>query len=44
LASRGWLMTPLPVVYLFSVIVGAIAFVLILDFARIPVFNRLQIE
>jgi H+-transporting ATPase len=44
LASRGWFMTPLPLALLLSVFGGAIAFVLILDFARIPVFKRLHIE
>jgi H+-transporting ATPase len=44
LASLGWLMTPSPPMLLLSVFGGAIAFALMLDFARIPVFKRLQIE
>jgi H+-transporting ATPase len=44
LASRGWLMASLPLVLLSTVFGGAIAFALILDFVRIPVFKRLHIE
>jgi H+-transporting ATPase len=44
LASRGWLMAPLPFLVLLSVFTGTIVYILMLDFARIPVFKRLHIE
>jgi H+-transporting ATPase len=44
LASRGWLMAPLPLDLLLAVLGVAIACVLVLDVVRIPVFKRLHIE
>jgi len=44
LASRGWLMAPLPLDLLLAVFVGAMSCVLILDVLRIPVFKRLHIQ
>ena len=44
LASRGWLMAPLPLDLLLAVLGVAIVCVLVLDVVRIPVFKRLHIE
>ena len=43
LAARGWFIAPLPPLSLCSVLVGAAAFALLLDFVRIPVFRRLEV-
>jgi hypothetical protein len=36
-------MTPLPVFVVGGILVAAVVFAFILDFAKIPVFNRLSI-
>ena len=43
LAGCGWLMQPLPVWILGSVLVGAFAFAFALDLVKLPVFSRLKI-
>jgi H+-transporting ATPase len=43
LAGCGWLMMPLPVWVLGSVLAGAIVFVLVLDWVKVRVFGRLKI-
>jgi H+-transporting ATPase len=43
LAGCGWLMMPLPLWVLGSVLAGAIAFVFVLDLVKVSVFRRLQI-
>jgi H+-transporting ATPase len=43
LAERGWLMMPLPLVVLTSVLGGAIAFAFVLDLVKVSVFSRLKI-
>jgi H+-transporting ATPase len=43
LAGCGWFMAPLPLGMLITVLAGAMAFALILDFVKVPVFNRLKI-
>lgn len=43
LAGCGWLMLPLPLWTLASVLAGAIAFTFILDLAKVLVFSRLKI-
>jgi H+-transporting ATPase len=43
LAGFGWLMTPLPVWVLASVLAGAIAFTFAMDLAKCLVFSRLKI-
>jgi len=43
LAGRGWLMIPLPLWVLGSVVAGAIAFAFVLDLVKAPAFSRLNI-
>jgi H+-transporting ATPase len=43
LAACGWLMMPLPIVILSSVLVGAIAFAFVLDLVKVSVFRHLKI-
>jgi H+-transporting ATPase len=43
LATRGWLMLPLPPLTVAIVLVGAIAFAFVLDLIKVPVFSRLKI-
>ena len=43
LAGCGWLMMPLPVWVLASVLAGATVFVFALDLVKVPVFGRLKI-
>ncbi len=43
LAACGWLMMPLPVRVLASVLVGAIVFVFVLDWVKVSVFERLEL-
>jgi H+-transporting ATPase len=43
LAERGWLMRPLSLLVLISVLGGAIAFALVLDLVKVSVFSRLKI-
>jgi H+-transporting ATPase len=43
LAERGWLMRPLSLLVLISVLGGAIAFAFVLDLVKVSVFNRLKI-
>jgi H+-transporting ATPase len=43
LAGWGWLMAPLPLWVLGSVLAGAIASAFVLDLAKVPVFRRLKI-
>jgi len=43
LAGCGWLMAPLPVWLLGSVLAGAIVYILILDRVKVSVFARLEI-
>jgi H+-transporting ATPase len=43
LAGCGWLMMPLPIWVLASVLAGAVAFVFILDLVKVTVFSRLKI-
>ena len=43
LAGCGWLMVPLPIWVLASVLAGAIIFVFILDLVKVSVFGRLKI-
>lgn len=43
LAGCGWLMMPLPVWLLASVLAGAIVFVFVLDLVKVSVFGRLKI-
>ena len=43
LAERGWLMRPLPLLVLISVLGGAIAFAFVLDLVKVSVFSRLKI-
>jgi H+-transporting ATPase len=43
LAGFGWLMTPLPVWVLASVLAGAMVFVFVLDLVKVSVFARLKI-
>jgi H+-transporting ATPase len=44
LATCGWLMMPLPVWVVSSVIAGAIAFAFVLDLVKVSVFSRLKIS
>jgi H+-transporting ATPase len=43
LVTRGIAMTPLPVFVVGGILVAAAIFAVILDFAKVPVFNRLKI-
>jgi H+-transporting ATPase len=43
LAERGWLMMPLPLLVLSSVVGGAIGFAFVLDLVKVSVFSRLKI-
>jgi H+-transporting ATPase len=43
LAERGWLMKPLPLLVLISVLAGAIAFAFVIDLVKVSVFSRLKI-
>jgi H+-transporting ATPase len=43
LATCGWLMLPLPLGIVSSVIAGAIAFAFVLDLVKVSVFSRLEI-
>jgi H+-transporting ATPase len=43
LAICGIAMTALPVMVVGGILVGAVVFALVLDFAKVPVFNRLKI-
>jgi H+-transporting ATPase len=43
LATFGFAMSPLPIFVVGGVFVAAVAFAFILDFAKVPVFNRLRI-
>ena len=43
LATCGIAMTPLPIFVVGGILVAAAVFAFILDFAKVPVFNRLQI-
>jgi H+-transporting ATPase len=43
LAGRGWLMAPLPLWVLSSVLAGAIAAAFLLDLVKVSVFGRLKI-
>jgi H+-transporting ATPase len=43
LAERGWLMMPLPLSVLGSVVAGAIAFAFVSDLVKVSVFRRLKI-
>ncbi|MGA2440380.1 MAG: HAD-IC family P-type ATPase [Tepidisphaeraceae bacterium] len=43
LAERGWLMMPLPLRVLGSVVAGAIAFAFVSDLVKVSVFRRLKI-
>ncbi len=43
LAICGIAMTPLPVFVVGGIFVAAVAFGFLLDFAKVPVFNRLRI-
>ncbi len=43
LAVRGIAMTPLPIIVLGGTLVAAAAFAFIVDFVKVPVFNRLRI-
>ncbi len=43
LAERGWLMRPLSLLVLVSVLGGAIAFTFVLDLVKVSVFRRLEI-
>lgn len=43
LAGVGWLMMPLPLLLLGSVLAGAIAFAFVLDLVKVSVFSRLKI-
>jgi H+-transporting ATPase len=44
LAGCGWLMRPLPVWLLGSVLVGAVVFAFVLDLVKVLVFARLKIS
>jgi H+-transporting ATPase len=44
LAGCGWLMLPLPIWMLGSVLMGAVVFAFVLDFVKVPVFARLKIS
>jgi len=43
LAERGWLMAPLPLCVVGSVLAGAIAFAFVLDLVKVSVFSHLRI-
>ena len=43
LAGCGWLMTPLPLRVVGSLIAGAIGFAFVMDFVKVPAFSRLKI-
>jgi H+-transporting ATPase len=43
LATLGWLMMPLPVSVVGSVLAGAIAFAFVLDLVKVSIFTRLKI-
>jgi H+-transporting ATPase len=43
LAGLGWLMMPLPIWVLASVLFGAVIFTFVLDLVKVPVFTRLKI-
>jgi H+-transporting ATPase len=43
LAGCGWLMLPLPIWMLGSVLMGAVIFAFVLDLVKVPVFARLKI-
>jgi H+-transporting ATPase len=43
LAGCGWLMAPLPIWLLASVLAGAVTFVFVLDLVKVSVFGRLKI-
>ena len=43
LATCGIAMTPLPILVVGGILVAAAVFAFILDFAKVPVFNRLRI-
>jgi H+-transporting ATPase len=43
LAGCGWLMLPLPIWMLGSVLMGAVIFTFVLDLVKVPVFARLKI-
>jgi len=43
LAACGWLMLPLPIWVLASVLAGAVGFVFVLDLVKVSVFGRLKI-
>jgi H+-transporting ATPase len=43
LAGCGWLMTPLPLWVLGSVVAAAIAIAFVMDFVKVPVLSRLKI-
>jgi H+-transporting ATPase len=43
LVTRGIAMTPLPILVVGGTLVAAAVFAFILDFAKVPVFNRLKI-
>ena len=43
LAACGWLMLPLPICVLASVLAGAVGFVFVLDLVKVSVFGRLKI-
>jgi H+-transporting ATPase len=44
LAGCGWLMLPLPIWMLGSVLMGAVIFAFVLDLVKVPVFARLKIS
>jgi H+-transporting ATPase len=44
LATCGIAMAPLPLIVVGGILVGAVAFAFILDFVKVPVFNRLGIS
>jgi len=43
LATCGIAMTPLPIFVVGGILVAAVAFAFIVDFVKVPVFNRLRI-
>ncbi len=43
LATCGWLMMPLPLLVVSSVLAGAVAFAFVLDLVKVSVFSRLMI-
>jgi H+-transporting ATPase len=43
LAAFGIAMTPLPIITVGATLVAAVVFAFLLDFAKVPVFNRLGI-